>query len=265
VVVKLRTIDELDPLEEMALINMSYSRMDTYQMCPSKYFFTYIAKEERVFGPAASLGNVIHNVLEDTVGKELVLDEMVGLIDVHREEYDPDGLITDELIAAGIEMLGEFVDRHAGEKFEIIGKELEFELLIGSAKVIGYIDLVTKRSDGTIVITDYKSGKWEVAQKWIHSNLQVGLYALAAAQMFPDTPIYAELYYLRSGKRKGHLFSPEDIEGVYDTVLEQVNEIIEDKNFRATENRRPCTFCDFAKPENPVCKTGVARMRRSGY
>ena len=31
---------------------------------------------------------------------------------------------------------------------------------------------------------------------------------------FPEKEIYAELYYLRSGKRKGHLFTQEDIDEV---------------------------------------------------
>ncbi len=591
---KLQTLDDLDELDKLALINMSYSRLDSYEMCPSKYYFTYVQKEERVFGPAASLGNVVHGVLEDTVGDTLVYEDMLVRMDHHLEIYDPDKLIDEELLRAGRQMIQEFVDRHEEDEFDIIGKEKEFDLIIGSALVRGFIDLVTREKDGTIRITDYKaqpldapiltphgwrrmrdikegdevigsngskvnvvgvypqgvvpayrvtftdgtstvcsdshlwqasdmnkpmevlstteilarglrrgsnykfaiptvapvefdkqaelpidpyvmgvilgdggttsgrikihaedqeildrvaeslpeglrlvldeekvyriasisqrnhhkqaldaygltgcrswekfipeeylrasvedryallqglmdtdggtstrttfvttsprlrdgivellrslgglprwsehesyyrkgeekivcrtkyivntcikvnpfylprkragfkerkyndarriksieripdvemqcirvenqdglyitndyivthnSGKWEVAAKNIHSNLQVGLYSLAASIMYPDTPIYAELYYLRSGRRKGHLFTPEDMEGVYETVLEKVNTILDDRNFTATEDRRPCTFCDFAKTK--ACKTGAARMRR---
>lgn len=259
---KLRTLDELDELEKLALINMSYSRLDTYEMCPSKYYFTYIQKEERVFGAAASLGNVIHGVLEDTVGDTLKYDHMLQRMEHHREIYDPDRLIDEGLLSAGRQMIGEFVDRHEYEEFDVIGKEKEFSLVVGSALVRGFIDLVTRERDGTIRITDYKSGKWEVSAKAAPTNLQIGIYALAASIMFPDTPVYAELYYLRSGRRKGHLFTPGNMEETYESVLERVNTIIEDRNFSATKDRRPCTFCDFAKPENPVCKTGVARMRR---
>jgi len=257
---KLKTLDDLDELERLALINMSYSRLDTYEMCPSKYWFTYIQKEDRVFGPAASLGNVVHGVLEDTVGDTLVYEDMLVRMDHHLETYDPDQLIDEDLLRAGRQMIQEFVDRHEDDEFDIIGKEKEFNIIIGSALILGYIDLITREKDGTIRITDYKSGKWEVAAKNIHSNLQVGLYALAASIMFPDTPVYAELYYLRSGRRKGHLFTPADMHNVYETVLEKVNTIIDDRNFTATEDRRPCTFCDFAK--TGACRTGVARMRK---
>lgn len=260
---QLKTVDDLDELEKLALIDMSYSRLDTYEMCPSKFWFTYIQKEERVFGPAASLGNVIHSVLEDKVGGELVYEDMLVSMEHHRETFDPDQLIDEGLLGAGRQMIQEFVDRHEEEEFDVIGKEKAFNIIIGSGRVRGFIDLVTREKDGTIRITDYKSGKWEVAAKNVHENLQVGLYALAASIEYPDTPIYAELYYLRSGRRKGHLFTPDDMDGVYENALERINAILNDRNFSATPDRRPCTFCDFAKPENPVCKTGVARMRNA--
>jgi hypothetical protein len=119
---KLRQLHELNELERMTLINMSYSRLDTYDMCPSKYFYTYIQKEDRVFGAAASLGNVIHGVLEDTVGEPLVYDEMLNRMEHHRKIYDPDLQIGEDLLLAGKEMIGEFVDRHEDDEFDVIGK-----------------------------------------------------------------------------------------------------------------------------------------------
>lgn len=258
---KIRQMEDLSDLERMTLIDMSYSRLDTYEMCPSKYFYTYIQKEDRVFGAAASMGNVLHEVLEDTVGDTLNYDHMIDLMHKHRDKYDPDHLIDNKLMNAGREMIGEFVDKHRDEHFDVIGKEKEFEVIIGSARIRGYIDLIVRDPD-KIHVVDYKSGRWEVSAKDTPKNLQVGIYALATSLMFPDDPIYAELYYLRSGRRKGHLFTPDDMEEVYEVVLDKVNKIIDDRNFTATNERRPCTFCDFAKPENPICKTGLARLRR---
>lgn len=259
---QLRQLEDLSDLEQLALIDMSYSRLDMYSTCPARYFFTYIAKEERVFGPAASLGSVVHGVLEDVVGEPLDLDQMHGLMDTHREKYDPDGLIGADLWAIGQQVLTEFYDTHAGEKFEIVGKELSFALLIGSAKIIGYIDLVTKHKD-YISVTDYKTGKWEVAAKNIPENLQLGLYALALSQQYPGSRIYAELYYLRSGRRKGHWFEPDDLQGVYDRSLEQVKAMITDRHFKVTQNPQPCYYCDFAR--NGVCGTGAMRLRNKRW
>jgi RecB family exonuclease len=251
--VQLKNINDLDDLEKLALINMSYSRLDSYDMCPSKYFYTYIQKEERFFGAAAALGNVLHGVLEDVVGEDIKYAKMLELLDSHRDTYDPEKKIDDTLMDAGRHMLADFADRHRDEKFEIIGKEQGFQIIIGTALVTGYIDLVTRGPNG-IMVTDYKSGKYEVSQKSIPNNLQLGIYALAASIMFPGENIYAELYYLRTGRRKGHLFLPSELDTVHEVVLEKINAIIEDMNFTASPGRY-CSFCDFAK--SGVCKTGV--------
>lgn len=105
-------------------------------------------------------------------------------------------------------------------------------------------------------------GKWEVPQKGIAKNLQLGIYALAVSSVFPDKTIRAELYYLRSGRRKYHTFTPEDIEEVKVDLLENINKIIEDNSFLATSNERTCTFCEHAA--SGACATGVGRLKRMG-
>lgn len=107
-----------------------------------------------------------------------------------------------------------------------------------------------------------KHGKWEVAQKDIANNLQLGIYALAVSLAFPDKKIRAELYYLRSGRRKFHLFSEEDLEQVKLDLLANINKIVEDNSFVATMNERTCTFCEHAA--SGACATGVGRLKRMG-
>jgi hypothetical protein len=52
---QIKKIEDLDPLQKLSLVDFSYSRIDTYQQCPSKYFYSYIKKEPKVFGEAAVL------------------------------------------------------------------------------------------------------------------------------------------------------------------------------------------------------------------
>lgn len=68
------------------------------------------------------------------------------------------------------------------------------------------------------------------------------------------------MYYLRSGRRKGHLFTPEDLEKVKENILKEINKITEDTFFHPTKNERACTYCDFAK--SGACNTGVFRLRK---
>lgn len=259
----IRCVDDLSELEKLALIDMSFSRIENYLSCASKFFYTYILKEERLFGPAATLGNVIHAVLEDTVDGEGSLDllEMLQLMEVHREDLDPDHLIGEELMSAGSIMLSEFVDRHGTEKITVIEREMSFNFVLGSGLFRGFIDRVEDGGAAGIRFTDWKSGKFEVTQKGIENNLQLGIYALAIAQLYPGRPIYGELYYLRSGKRKGHQFTPENIEAVEARLLDIVDGIITDTHFKSTQVMNTCfRLCDFGK--SGVCPTGKARLNR---
>lgn len=107
-----------------------------------------------------------------------------------------------------------------------------------------------------------RHGKWEVSQKDVPKNLQLGIYALAVSTAFPGKNIRAELYYLRSGRRKFHVFTPEDLENVKVDLLNNINKIIEDTSFTPTANERNCTFCDHAKSR--ACPTGVNRLKKMG-
>jgi hypothetical protein len=53
--ITIKKIEDLDPLQKLSLLDFSYSRIDTYMQCPSKYFYSYIQKEPRLFGEAATL------------------------------------------------------------------------------------------------------------------------------------------------------------------------------------------------------------------
>jgi len=53
--IAVKNIDQIDALQRLSLTDFSYSRIDTYKQCPSKYFYTYIQKEPRAFGEAAVL------------------------------------------------------------------------------------------------------------------------------------------------------------------------------------------------------------------
>ncbi|MCA1806435.1 MAG: PD-(D/E)XK nuclease family protein, partial [Actinobacteria bacterium] len=182
---KLKTLDELTELEKLALRPLSYSRINNYDMCASKYFYSYIVKEEQVFGPPAVLGNVLHSVLEHTVGEPLNYAKAIGLMSDYLKKYDPEQKIDEDLRQDGRVMLAEFVDKHRDDTFDVIEREKQFEIIVGSAKILGYIDLVMHGPNNSVMIVDYKTGKREVAQKNAPSDLQLGIYALAMAQEYP--------------------------------------------------------------------------------
>lgn len=159
--IKIRSIDELTELERLCLTDFSYSRIDTYKMCPAKYFYSYIQKEPREFNEAAVLGNVVHSVLEECIDNKSDLD----LHALHKEykkqksNYDPNNLIPDSLLLVGSEILDEFYDSHIDYEFKIYEKEMGFNFIIGNYSINGFIDRIDFFDEETINIIDYKTRK----------------------------------------------------------------------------------------------------------
>lgn len=159
--IKVKTINDLDPLQILSLTDFSYSRIDTYKMCPAKYFYSYIQKEPRSFNDAAVLGNIVHSVLEECLDndKKLDVNELQEEFVKQVSSYDPNGIIPENLIQVGSEILDEFYDKHSDDSFDIYDKEFGFSFVLGNYLINGYIDRIDFYDDETINIIDYKTRK----------------------------------------------------------------------------------------------------------
>lgn len=171
---QIKTIDQIDNFQKFTLSEFSYSRIDTYEMCPSKYFFSYIKKEPRQFNAPALLGNVVHAVLEDCISsdKNLNIEEMKTSYHKNLTSYDPDSKLSQDFIEVGNEIVDEFFDLNKDKKFDVHGKEIGFNFIIGNYSIIGFIDRIDIIND-EVFIVDYKTGKREVAAKDVANNLQL--------------------------------------------------------------------------------------------
>lgn len=255
-----RLLSELSDLEKLSLIELSYSRMENYEKCPAKYFYSHVIKEPSTTNAAALLGNVIHSVLELHVGEDdFEINEIIRSYEAIFEEYNSENemMITEELYDLGRAMLYEFVDRHDGDEFNVIGREEFFEFVLGNAHIRGYIDRIDQIDDTTLHVIDYKSGKWQVSAKDIDTNLQLSIYSVAMMLKYPEVDtVNVELYYLRSGKRLSAVFYRKDLAIVTERIWGLVASILEDKYFHETKtNKYVCNFCEHATSGR--CKVGL--------
>jgi len=231
--------------------------------CVLLNIFSLILKEnQECFRRLLFFGNIVHGVLEDNVSSTdfLNIEKMKLSFFDYKNTLDPKSEIPLELHEVGLQILEDFYDTYSDRTFNVYDKEMGFNFVLGNYLVIGYIDRVDLLNN-TVEIIDYKTGKREVAQKDIHNNLQLGIYALAASLAFPGKQIKASLHYLRSGRIKSHEYTQEDLEKIKQMVIDKINLIVNDFNFTATKNERVCYFCDHAK--SGACATGAARLKRS--
>ena len=251
--ITIKNINDINDFQKLSLSEFSYSRIDTYEMCAAKYFYSYIKKEPRRFNSPAVLGNIVHEVLENTISSEkpLSLSEMKEHYELSKTHFDPNSAISQDLISVGSEIIDEFYDLNQNTIFNVYGKEVGFNFVIGNYSIIGFIDRIDVDGDD-VHIVDYKTGKREVAFKDVPTNLQLGIYALAASVMFPGKNITASLHYLRSNRLKSHTYSSEDLDSIKQTLVKRIERIVQDDNFTPTPNERMCSFCDHA--ESGACR-----------
>lgn len=111
-------------------------------------------------------------------------------------------------------------------------------------------------------LVTHNSGKWEATQKSIPTDRQLQIYSLIARHRWPDKKIYAELYYLKSGKHKGHWFTNEELDIAQVELAKEVDELIGRRHFHATKDVWECRMCSYAK--DGTCSVGEMRLRKAG-
>ena len=177
----------LPPLEDLSL-RLSASAVDTYERCPLQFKLEREWKLAREIPAAMQYGATMHRVLRtcyDAVrlGRPKSDDELVQLF---REDLASSGIqdpYQHELYERqGIDQLREFLAAaRSAPPPDVQHTEEWFDLQIGSTKVVGRIDRMDRKSDGTVVVVDYKTGKAR-SQEDADESLQLSIYAMAARE-----------------------------------------------------------------------------------
>ena len=242
------------PAEEK--LHMSATAAEDYRDCPLKYKFHHVLKIPT--GPQAALtfGNLMHQSVRHyfEIRRTALpsFDEIERFYTSHWKSAGFDDTYQEETYRkAGLDQLRAFVERQNAEEIDSgkIQMELNFRLGLDDLEIEGRIDqirLLDPVEDGSIEITDYKTGRPRT-QKDADKSLQLSVYALAAHKTLGLKPVRLAFYNLTNNEAVSTVRTPEDLEEAASLIREAAAEI-RSGQFPAKPGFI-CRWCDY----QPLC------------
>jgi len=167
---------------------LSASAVDTYERCGLQF---KLDRDWRLAArPAAAMqyGAAIHRILKtyfDSVnqGRAKTDEELIDLFRRDLADSKIQETYQHELYEQqGIAQLREFLaSARTLPAAHVLHTEQSFEIRVGATAVVGRIDRIDRRPDGSVSIVDYKTGTAR-DQEDADQSLQLSLYAIAAQQ-----------------------------------------------------------------------------------
>ncbi len=246
----------------------SPSSINTYNQCPRKYYFTYIAKLPTKPNIHTVRGSIVHSVLEEFFDLELTDDDSVGdallmhaleLFEKHwsssSEELDSLDITADERqyyyddskamvinwVSHILSRLNSSEDDHVAT-FNRLKPIREQKYKSEEYSVMGFIDAIEK-CDGKIRLIDYKTSKRDkLSDEYM---LQLGIYALLYNEKHSEYPDEVGLFLLKHGERMVPV--TEELVQNAKFHIENVHMSTQTRDMRDYPKKPGplCNYCDF--------------------
>lgn len=234
---------------------LSPTRITTYLECAVKYRYIYLDKIGRYYlraKPYYSFGSTLHQVLQEfhEQGAESSVEAMSATLE---QTWIKAGYQTEAQEQAHREIGEQIVaSYHAAHQervqaqTETIATEKTITCDLGYFKLSGRVDRIDRHPDGRLEIIDYKSGRWETTPEEVAGDLAINCYQLILSHLYPDTPIFATIYCLRSGIQASAELAGEARAEFARDLIELGKEILERDYQTVRPIRLPvCEGCDF--------------------
>jgi DNA helicase-2/ATP-dependent DNA helicase PcrA len=226
-------------------VQLSYSAIATYRECPRQYWYRYVQRLPVVQSAEAVQGVILHEALRRAgeLRKQGAAITRARLRSIHDEIWRatqfPDPRRAPVFKRNGAHELEAYRARGG---FDVAPAFVEqpFDVAVDGWKLRGVIDRIDASGEGWRII-DYKSGR-PVARK--RRDLQVALYALAAASALNLERIELEVVYLASGES----VRIEKVDGLmHEAELDgsQVADAVKAGSFEPRPERRRCRLCPY--------------------
>lgn len=273
--------------------SLSATQLESYARCPTQYLFSNRLKLKRT--PLMSedsfallFGQAVHLTLENlkknrqSFSRENLNDEYARSLKELVPElsaHSPLHVLLESrfrAVAYGLEAL----EKHLSTNFDTAGPELleaPFELRIDDFVVTGKIDRIERRTDGSLLVLDYKTGMVDFTPAHITqgNHFQALIYLLASEALSPK-PCAGFLFYdLKKAELKrgilveelfpptvkkvvtrGHLLSSAALENLKSEGLRSLRQTVKnirEGQFPPSPHPSRCDFCDFPS----LCRKGA--------
>ena len=258
----------IEPATATARDYLSFSAIRTYQSCPLRYFFRYIAglPEESV---SASLvfGAAVHRAVEHHFRELLAGNEaptLIELLEAYRMEWrERDGSrvhFAKDDSEASLEKVGERIlmafREHAvatpNGTILAVEETLRGAVIPGLPDIFGKVDLIVE-TPSELQISDWKTSRsrW-TAEQVEEAAEQLLLYSELASDFAPGKSIRIEFAVLTKTKevsieRYSSLVDPQRVNRIK-RVIERVWQAIEAEHFYPAPSPMNCGGCPFREP-----------------
>jgi DNA helicase II / ATP-dependent DNA helicase PcrA len=234
-------------------LQLSSSAIDCYDRCPMRYMFQYVWSVRGGPHAMATFGNIMHRTIKEFVAEVSKRRKITfeDVLTIYNREWSGAGYIDEyheeEYRKAGRDQLESFHRTYSAASADVIYQEKNFELALEDDVVVtGRMDQVNRIDGNAVEIIDYKTGKAKDA-KSAASDLQLGIYALAAREVLDLDPTRLVFYNLATNEA---IAATRDAKALNQTKerIAEVADLIRAKEF-SPKPGFGCNFCDY----KPLC------------
>jgi putative RecB family exonuclease len=198
------------------LLRATPSRLSAYADCPRRYRMTYLDRPSPPRGPAwahNTVGAAVHLALARWWGRDR--RERTGAAAAHLLEtaWQHDGFRSADHSAQWRDTARDWVETYSATldpDDEPAGVERTVGARTRALALSGRIDRLDDR-DGTLVVVDYKTGRFEQTDDDARTSQALALYAYAAGATLRRSCVRVELHGIRTGTVGVHEHTAESL------------------------------------------------------
>ena len=215
-------------------MQISFSRFSTYRRCPQQYKLQYLDRIPVPAGPELHFGAAVHDALNRMYDpRQLQRPQLEEVIEAFiaswqgRQEEIPEEK-RQLYFERGVDLLRRHYERHGAEEegARTAATELSFSIRLGdSDRLTGRVDRVDVLGEKQLEVIDYKTGARMPTQSVVDRDVQLAIYRLAAAELYPTFDVTTTLYYVLHDVRMSAVQSDEMLSETQYDILEAIARI----------------------------------------